>query len=308
MKAALFTNCFAYRLPPEEAAKWKFSEKMVRYIADLGYDAIELSAKRHLDLDRVLRGGAGHVRRLVEKHDLFISSLASHYNHLDPNLTKRSQFNRRFKKVIETAQALDVPNAITFSGIQIPFSYFYPHPESLLDEVEKAWGEFGQVMGGLTDFADEHDVRIAVEPHHGFLAYNTQTTKRMFKEVPSRSLGLNFDPSHLAWQFIDPVQVVREFPDRIYNVHAKDVEIRRPLLRKNGILCTGRWDSPERSWRFRIPGVGIIKWPRLIAALRRARYDYVLSFEHEDPVLGMEEGARAALKFLRRYTGKSART
>ena len=297
-RISLFTNIFAYRLPPEEAKKWKWSDKMAEYIVKLGYDGVELSAKRHIDINRILSGGAGEVREIAERHGLEITALAMHTNHLDPDLERRKKNNERFMKLIEAASTLDVPVVVTLSGMQYPFNYFYPYPESLLDQIENAWEEFKEVWSPIVDHAEAHDVKIGIEVHYGNLAYNTQTAERMFREIPSKALGLNFDPSHFVWQLIDPLVVVEKFGDRIYHFHAKDVEFNEKKLKENGVLATGKWNSPDRSWRFRIPGRGVIDWHKLVGAMISKGYKGALSFEHEDPLMGFEDGARQASIFL----------
>ena len=299
MRISLLTNIFSYKLPPEEARKWTWSEKMAAYIIELGYDGVELSAKRHLNLDRVLSGEAGEVRRIAEKYGLEITALAAHYNHLHPDKELRKKYNDNFLKTIEVASLLDVPIVVTFSGMQYPFNIFYPYPESNIDELEKAWGEFKEVWGCLVDHAASHDVKIAIEAHFGHLVYNTQTVARMFEEMPSKTIGLNFDPSHYVWQLIDPMIIVERFGDRIYHVHAKDVEFDNEKLKENGLLATGKWISEERSWRFRIPGKGVIDWKKLVQSLLSKGYRGTLSFEHEDPILDLEKGAKEASRFLR---------
>jgi len=300
VRVSLFTNAFVYKLPIEEAKEWKWSDKMAEYIVKLGYDGVELSAKHHVDVEHILAGGAGEVKRIAGKHGLEITALASHYNHLDPDYEKRKKYNDRFRKVVEAASILDVPVVVTFSGMQYPFNFFYPYPESILDEIEKGWNEFREVWGPIIDHAGAHGVKIGIEVHFGQLAYNTQTAERMLKEIASKTLGLNLDPSHFVWQLIDPILVIEKFCDRIYHLHAKDVEFDEKKLKENGILATGRWGSSDRSWRFRVPGKGIIDWHSLIGALISKGYRGAISFEHEDPLVSLDEGAKEASFFLRK--------
>lgn len=99
----------------------------------------------------------------------------------------------------------------------------------------------------------------------------------MWEIIPAPNFGLNLDPSHLLWQMIDYERVVYDFRDRIFHVHAKDMEINREGLYQNGILSAGMgWQVP------RLPGLGQINWGRFIGALYAIGYDYALSIEHED--------------------------
>jgi sugar phosphate isomerase/epimerase len=99
----------------------------------------------------------------------------------------------------------------------------------------------------------------------------------MFEVVPDKNFGLNLDPSHLVWQFIDYERAVHEFADRILHVHAKDMAIDRDGLFEQGVMSLGvGWQIPK------LPGLGDIRWDRFISALYAIGYDGVVSVEHED--------------------------
>src|SRR5256712_14118222 len=101
------------------------------------------------------------------------------------------------------------------------------------------------------------------------------TWEKVFEHVPSRRLGLEFDPSHLIRQYIDPIQAVWNFRERILGVHAKDTEIIEPVLNKVGI-------HGKDWWRYRIPGQGLLDWPKFITVLLRAGYHGGFAVEPED--------------------------
>ena len=93
----------------------------------------------------------------------------------------------------------------------------------------------------------------------------------------SASFGLNFDPSHLIWQMIDVERAIDEFAERIFHVHAKDLEIDRNGLFEHGVMAKGiGWQVP------RLPGLGEVRWDRFFAALYRNHYDGPVVIEHED--------------------------
>jgi len=109
------------------------------------------------------------------------------------------------------------------------------------------------------------------------LAYSPAIWRQMFELIPDENFGLNFDPSHLVWQFIDYTRAVREFGPRIFHVHAKDMEIDRDGLYENGVMSAGLgWQVP------RLPGLGEVRWDRFISTLYAIGYDWVVSIEHED--------------------------
>ena len=97
----------------------------------------------------------------------------------------------------------------------------------------------------------------------------------VFDRVPSKRLGLEFDPSHFVRQYIDPISVAWQFKDRILAVHAKDTEIIQPVLQQVGIAGHG-W------WRYRIPGQGIVNWPEFLTVLLQIQFNGGIAVEHED--------------------------
>ena len=111
--------------------------------------------------------------------------------------------------------------------------------------------------------------------------------------------GFNFDPSHLIWQGIDPVEFIREFPDRIYHVHIKDAIV--TLNGRSGILGSHiNFGDARRGWDFRSPGRGGVNFEEIIRALNKANYDGPLSVEWEDSGMEREHGAREAAEFVKK--------
>jgi sugar phosphate isomerase/epimerase len=109
------------------------------------------------------------------------------------------------------------------------------------------------------------------------LAYSPAIWREMFEVIPSASFGLNFDPSHLVWQFIDYERAMYDFADRILHVHAKDLEVRRDGLYEHGVMSLGMgWQVP------RLPGLGEVRWDRFFAALYAIGFDGPVVIEHED--------------------------
>jgi sugar phosphate isomerase/epimerase len=111
--------------------------------------------------------------------------------------------------------------------------------------------------------------------------------------------GFLFDPSHLHWQGVDPVEFINRFPDRIYHVHIKDAVLN--LNGRNSLLgsCLPLGD-PRRGWDFRSPGRGGIDWESVIRALNRIGYDGVFSVEWKDSGMNRDYGAEDACKFVKR--------
>ncbi len=149
-------------------------------------------------------------------------------------------------------------------------------------------------------FAANHGVRIAFEMHPGFVVYSPETLLRLRAEA-GPSLGCNFDPSHLFWQGIDPTAAVRALGDAIFHVHAKDTKLYDANYKVNGVLDTKPYsDEKNRAWIFRTVGYGHGRefWTDLISTLQMVGYNDVLSIEHEDSLMSVNEGLSKAAAFL----------
>ena len=279
MKLGLLTAAFP-NLSLDEVTAWA---------AENGYEALEVAcwpaagAERrryagvsHIDVDALDDSGVRRINDLVKSSGLTISSLAYYPNPLDPDPAQRSAAQAHLRKVIDAAARLGVNLVGTFIGRDQS-----KPPEPAFAEVLEQWPP-------IVRFAAERGVRIAIEncpmifstdewPGGRNLAYSPALWRRLFEAMPGDTLGLNLDPSHLVWQFIDIPRVVRDFGSRIYHVHAKDLEVDRDGLYENGVMSLGMgWQVP------RMPGLGEVPWNRFIAALIAAGYDGVVSVEHED--------------------------
>jgi len=151
-------------------------------------------------------------------------------------------------------------------------------------------------------FATDHGVRVALEPHPGFLVYNPETALRL-RAAAGDAVGVNFDPSHMYWQGIDVPTAIGALGPAIFHVHAKDVLLDRANISTNGVLDAKSYRRMgARSWLFRSVewGHDEVEWKRTISALRLAGYDSVLSIEHEDALLSIDEGLQQAVTFLSR--------
>jgi sugar phosphate isomerase/epimerase len=230
----------------------------------------------HIDVDALDAAGVAAIRRQLQDDRLEISSLAYYPNNLDPDPEVRAAAHEHLRKVIIAAETLGVTIVGTFIGRDQQRSV-----KDNLTDVEKVWPD-------LVRFAGQHGVTIVIEncpmifsgdewPGGKNLAYSPAIWRRLFEIVDADNFGLNLDPSHLVWQFIDYERVVREFGSRIHHVHAKDMEIDRNGLFENGVMSAGvGWQIP------RLPGLGEIRWDRFIAALYAVGYDGAISIEHED--------------------------
>ena len=230
----------------------------------------------HIDVATLDKAGAQEINEMIERHGLEISSLGYYPNPLHPDSDHRSEVIEHLKKVIVAAEMLHVPIVGTFVGRNKDATF-----EANLDQ-------FAQIWPPIVKFAADHGIKIAIEncpmifsndewPGGNNLAINPQIWRKMWEIIPDQNFGLNLDPSHLVWQFIDYTRVVHDFKDRIFHVHAKDMRIDREQLYQRGIMSAGMgWQIP------RLPGLGEVNWAQFISALYEVGYDYVVSIEHED--------------------------
>lgn len=263
-------------------------EQLAKWASANGFEMLELAcwpvsrAERryagvtHVDVTTLTRAKASSIRSLMRKHGLEISSLGYYPNPLHPDANHRAMVIEHLKKVIVAAQMVGVPVVGTFVGRDKGKS------------LEANFDDFAQVWPPIVKFAADHGIKVAIEncpmifsndewPGGDNLAISPSAWRRMFEIIPDANFGLNLDPSHLLWQMIDYERAVYDFRDRIFHVHAKDMEINREGLYQRGVMSLGMgWQIP------RLPGLGQVNWPRFIAALYAAGYDYVLSIEHED--------------------------
>jgi sugar phosphate isomerase/epimerase len=299
-------------------------EKVLEQISRLGYETVEIAAwkgSNHIDIDRILSGEATHYKKKIEKCGLSISALSNHLEGqmvLGPHDSSTDEWFKgtaeekskyatvRLKKTAEAAAALDVPVVTGFIGAP-NWGTWYVYPASYEKIFEKGFELFAQRWGDILDSFAAHGVKFAHEVHPQEQAYNIETAEQAVKAIGNRKeFGFNFDPSHFVWQGIDPVVFIKRFGDRIYHCHAKDAELVKENLATSGCIPTGSWTRPSRGFRFRVVGWGNVEWKRVITALREVGYDYVLSYEHEDPVMSREDGVEKCINFLKPLIIKGA--
>jgi sugar phosphate isomerase/epimerase len=179
-----------------------------------------------------------------------------------------------------------------------------PWPEDFLKVLEWQWNDVViPYWTEATAFARTRGVnRIAFEMHPNFVVYNVETLLRLRSAV-GPEIGANLDPSHLFWQGCDIVEVIKELgrQDAIFHFHAKDTWIDRRNVAVNGVLDAKHYDQVlDRAWTFRTVGYGQGEkaWRDIVTALRSVNYDYVMSIEHEDQLLSVDEGLQKAIDLL----------
>ena len=291
-------------------------ENLVKWSAEKGFRALELAAwpvesdrdyqANQINAADFSQNDAAKLKDLFAKYDMTISAMAYYDNNIHPDLKQRQVYLDHLKKVIDTADMLDVELVGTFVG---------GRPDKTPGENIR---EIGQVFKDIVKYAADKNIKIMIEncPMVGWqqfgmpgnYAFSPELWDALFEELPFDNFGLNLDPSHLYWLGIDYLDVIHDYSDKIFHAHAKDAEILADGEYLFGMY--GRQLDPEPWnmgwWRYRLPGLGEIDWNRFISTLQENDYDFVLSIEHEDPVWeGSEEkiktGLELGLKHLRQF-------
>jgi len=289
-------------------------DQVIPRLKRLNISAVELGTGNypgdpHCKLE-FLENAAAHSTFLKQITDngLSISALSCHGNPLHPVKEVREKYIETSRRTILLAEKLGVQTVIDFSGCpgdsdhaRFPNWVTCPWPPDFSELLKWQWEE--KALPFWTEhakFARDHGVRIAIEMHPGFLAYSPENMLRL-REAAGENVGCNFDPSHLFWQGIDPLAAVRQLGQAIFHVHAKDTMLWQDNINRTGVLDTKPYtDELNRAWIFRTVGYGhgAEWWNNLVSTLRMVGYDDVLSIEHEDSLMSIEEGLTKAASFL----------
>jgi sugar phosphate isomerase/epimerase len=298
-------------------------EDICRKASDFGYQGLELACwGDHFEVDKAVDdvNYTSAKRDLLDRYDLECHAISSHlvgqavcdqidqrHKSIVPPYVwgdgNPAAVNRRaaedMKNAARAAQRLGVGvvNGFTGSSIWHLLYSFPPVPESMIEE---GFRQFAERWNPILDVFGECGVRFALEVHPTEIAFDIVTARRALNAIGNREeFGFNFDPSHLLWQGIDPVEFIREFPDRIYHVHVKDAIT--TLNGRSGILASHlNFGDPRRGWDFRSPGRGGVNFEEIIRALNVIGYDGPLSVEWEDCGMDREHGAREACEFVKK--------
>lgn len=284
--------------------------------AELELDAVELatgnwSLAPHVDLSKLIESAAARAELLgqVESRGLSICALNANGNSLHPVVG--GEHDRVVRDTIQLAADLGVPTVVMMSGLpagaageRTPNWVTTSWPPETQDILAYQWNEVAiPYWEDLAEFARQRNVRIAVEMHGKQLVFNPATLLQLREHVDPTVVGANLDPSHLMWMGADILEVVQRLGDAIFHVHAKDVRIERRNAGPNGVLdALPPEHAAKRSWNFVTLGLGhpggAAFWADFVYALRGVGYDGPLSIEHEDLLVGSEEGVRRAAAVL----------
>jgi sugar phosphate isomerase/epimerase len=263
-------------------------KKVISFAAQAGYRCVEImcwpvgKAERryagvtHIDVTNLSKKKVDEIQKILKQKDVSISGLGYYPNILEDNKKNSERYIAHLKKVIDGANLLGLDIVNTFIGRD--------HKSSIEDNFKR----FKKVWPGIIKYAEKKKVRVCIEncpmffsddewPGGKNLASSPAIWRRMFKEIPSANFGLNYDPSHLVWQFMDYISPIYEFKDRIFHAHIKDAKLRRDKLNDVGILATPlSFHSPK------LPGLGDVDWGKYFSALTDIGYKGATCVEVED--------------------------
>lgn len=293
-------------------------EETLKKLSAQGVQAVELGAggypgSAHLNVKELLADDnkVREVLELCKKYNIEIAALACHGNPVHPNKETADNFHNQFVDAVLLAEKLGVETVITFSGCpgdsenaKYPNWVTCPWPEDFSSILEYQWNDVLIPYWKKTaEFAKAHKVnKIALEMHPGFCVYNPETLLKL-REAVGDVIGANFDPSHLFWQGIDPVNAIKNMKGAIHHFHAKDTRIDAANTSVNGVLDNKHYgDIINRSWVFRTVGYGHTydTWNDIISMLKTVGYDGAVSIEHEDALMSIDEGMSKAIELLKK--------
>jgi len=301
-------------------------EEVARLAGEWGYDGLEIACwGDHLDpnrwdddayvqgrLDILERNGlrvftiSNHLKGQVvcddpidERHRAIVSDEL--WGDGDPEGV-RQRAAEELKNTARLAAKLGVKTVTGFTGSSI-WKYVAMFPPATEEMVDAGYRDFADRWNPILDVFDEVGVRFAHEVHPSEIAYDYWTTKRALEAIGHReAFGLNWDPSHMVWQDLDPVAFLWDFQDRIYHVHCKDTKKRLTNGRNGRLSSHLPWADPRRGWDFISTGHGDVPWEDAFRMLNAIGYAGPLSVEWEDAGMDRLVGAPEALDFVRRMS------
>lgn len=287
-------------------------EAVLNIASETGFDCVELmcwpvgkadrryAGVTHVEVESLDSDNAARLKDQIASTGLSVSGLGYYPNLLTADQASAKLYADHLQAVIRAAALLGVGQVNTFAG------------RDPMTSVEENWPRFLEVWRPLVVLAEDQGVRIGIEncpmlfsadewPGGQNLAYCPAIWRRMFDDIPSDFFGLNYDPSHMVWQQMDYLAPLREFADKIFHVHAKDVRVDRDRLDDVGVLATPlEYHCPK------LPGLGDIDWGRFFSVLGDIGYRGPVCVEvedraYEDSLNGRKAALQQSIKYLRNY-------
>ncbi|MXX98186.1 MAG: sugar phosphate isomerase/epimerase [Rhodothermaceae bacterium] len=287
-------------------------EEVFSLASELSYDCVELmcwpkgkatrryAGVTHVDVQSLGRKEAQTLQTLSSESGVAISALGYYPNPLSPDPEEAKVSISQIRHLIDAAVLLKLDTVNTFIGRDWHRS------------VEDNWPQVMEVWKPLVTYAEERQIRIGIEncpmyftndewPSGKNIAYSPAIWRRLFNDLDSSAIGLNYDPSHMIWQQMDAFEPIRTFADRLFHIHAKDVRLDQNRLNEVGILSV-----PNSFHTPKLPGLGDVDWGKFFSFLTDAGYNGAVCVEVEDRAYeGSLESRIAALRqsvtYLRQF-------
>jgi sugar phosphate isomerase/epimerase len=296
-------------------------EDLCKLVSSWGYDGVEIACwGDHLVIDEASKNlkYCDEKKAILKKYNLNAWAIGTHIigqcvgdapdkrlnqfapkEHSNNSEAIRKWAIEQMKLSAKAAKNMGCYVVTGFMGSPI-WKWVYSFPPTTPEMVEEGYKDILDLWTPILDEFDRQGVKFALEVHPAEIAFDLYSTKKLFEVFENRpTLGLNFDPSHLVWQGVDPALFYREFADRIYHVHIKDAKVN--LDGKAGILGSHlQFGDLKRGWNFVSPGHGDVNFDRIIREANSAKYGGPLSVEWEDNGMDREFGAQEALELVKR--------
>ena len=287
-------------------------EEVLAFASETGYACVEVmcwpvsKAERryagitHIDVTELDAGEISEIRASLDRTRVKISSLGYYPNPLSPDLDEAQRAVEHLKLVFRASQQLGIGRVTTFIG------------RDYTKSIDANWSRMLDTWRPLVQLAEELGIRIGIEncpmlfsedewPGGKNLATTPAIWRRMFEDLGSTAIGLNYDPSHMVWQQMDYLKPMRDFTDRLYHVHAKDVRVDRHRLDEVGIMA-----HPLQYHTPKLPGLGDVDWGKFFSVLVDSGYRGPVCVEvedraYEDSLEARKESLRQSYRYLRNF-------
>lgn len=276
--------------------------------AEIGYECVEVmcwpvsKAERryagvtHIDIAAMSDAKMADVQRVVSETGVAISALGYYPNCLSPDVAEALKSVEHLKNLMHAAAELGIVRVNTFIG------------RDYTRNVDQNWPRLLETWRPIMALADQLQLRIGIEncpmlfsqdewPGGKNIATTPAIWRRLFADIPSPNLGLNYDPSHMVWQHMDYLKPIRDFAARISHVHAKDVRLDHHKLDEVGIMA-----HPLEYHTPKLPGLGEVNWGKFFSTLLDSGYSGPVCVEVEDRAYeGSLESRKDSLRQSFRY-------
>ncbi len=300
-------------------------ETLCQMVSQWGYDGLEIACwGDHMDIEKAATDPAycEEKKAILKKNHLKTWALGTHIigqcvaDRYDPRLDGfapselagnseaiREWGIKMMTMAPQAAKNMDCDIITGFTGSPV-WAFWYSFPQTSQEMVDAGFKKVRELWDPIFDEFDKYGVKFALEVHPTEIAFDYYSTQKLLETFEHRkTLGINFDPSHLLWQGMTPHLMIRDFPDRIYHVHMKDAAVR--LDGRSGILGSHmEFGDNRRGWNFRSLGHGDVDFEEIIRELNAINYQGPLSVEWEDSGMDRVHGAMESLEFVRQVDFK----